>query len=77
MRNTFTNAFVAVEPSTGRDDFRIQQKPRKPAAFFEGQSGVNRLFRANLAFVPETQEAEASESVSFVVDKFLTRPKMA
>lgn len=78
MGNTFVNTFAALEPAAGRDDFRIQQKPRKPTSFFEGQVGVNRLFRANLAFVPESQENEETpEAASFVVDQFLKRPKMA
>jgi len=78
MGNAFVNTFAVLEPSTGQDDFRVQQKPRRPAAFFEGQVGVNRLFRANLAFVTETEnDIEAAETATFVVDQFLKRPRMA
>lgn len=79
MGNNFVNAFVALEPAAGQDGFHNRPAPRKPTAFFEARTGVNRLFRSNLA-VPsyeETCEIEPSETTTFVVDQFLKRPKLA
>jgi len=78
MGNAFVNAFAVLEPSTGKDGFSRRQAPRKPS---ESRTGVNRLFRSNLASLPSlenNQEPETSEDkVTFVVESFLKRPTMA
>lgn len=73
MGNAFVNAFAVLEPATGTDGFSRREAPRKPAAFFEARAGMNRLFRANLAFAPAPVEIESP--AEFVVGEFLKRQK--